>query len=248
MKQWGIRKDLYWCPNCNIPLRVERCHKCGGKAIRLRITEPGDARPAFNGDREFMREAFKNEFNDEKLMSELGIDNEIVLLNRTPHYDDMKEVIVGGVIVGRLYFDPYLLKWRWRLSKFSAIKAAERGLIKVFRTDKVKPLEVVGTGQGIEGEQALVTDRSGNPKALAILRRGRFRIQLIFKDKTLREPFKAKAGIKDVIKGNEEYLRTLVSRSIAHIAIISSKVGLPVLLSYSGGKDSLLSLHLTLNA
>lgn len=249
MRKWGFRRDLYWCPNCNIPLRNESCGKCGGKALKIKINEPGDLRPAFDGDLKFIEEALINEFSSTKLMNKLGIGYNLTFLNRVPHYDDMKEVIVGGVVVGRLYFDPYQFRWRWRLNKLSALEALDEGLIRYYVRDNVKPLEIVGDASNAkDGEQAAVVNRNGDIIALAIARRGKFRVQIIFRDKKVVKPFKTKSSIDDVLKGNDEYLRMLISRSLAHLVVITERVGLPVVLSYSGGKDSLLSLHLTLSA
>jgi len=250
MRKWGFKRDLYWCPTCNIPLRSELCGKCGGKAIKVKINEPGDLRPAFNGDLKFIEEALINEFGNAKLMNKLGIGDNLTFLNRVPHYDDMKEVIVNGVIVGRLYFDPYRFEWRWRLNKLSALEALNEGLIKHYVRDSAKPLEVVDSAINVkDGEQAAIINKNGDIIALAIAKRGKFRVQIIFKEgKELPEPFKSRSTMNDVLKGNDEYLRTLISRSLAYLVVISERIGLPTVLSYSGGKDSLLSLHLALNA
>jgi len=158
----------------------------------------------------------------------------------------MREIITGGVVVGRLHFDPDLMQWRWRLSKYSAVLALNEGLVKKFVVEKPKPLEPVGEG-GREGEQAVIVDESGYPIALAVTRKGRFRVQTLFRGEP-EEPIKKKTTLEDLVKSNELWLRTRVSKGVKNVAIMSSKTRLPVVVSYSGGKDSLVALHLVLRA
>lgn len=167
-------------------------------------------------------------------------------MNKVPHVDDMREVIVGGVVVGRLHFDPDSMRWRWRLSKYSAQLALNEGLVKKFVMEKPKPLEPVGDG-GRDGEQAVIVDRFGHLVALAVARKGKFRVQTLLRGEP-EEPIKKKTAFEDLIKSNDLWLRTRISKGVKNIAIMSRKTGLPVVISYSGGKDSLVALHLVLKA
>lgn len=246
MREWGIKLRLYWCPNCNVPLRQRTCQRCGGEGLELRIGEPGDLRPAFEGDLRLFREGIVNEFGTESLLKDLMLDVGTTYLNKIPHVDDMKEVIVGGTVVGRLHFDPIEMKWRWRLSRFSAVVAYEKGLVKGFKLSKVRPLEVLGEG-GREGEQAVVLNSSGDVVALAVVRKGRFRIQSIFKE-GLQEPFKVRTSFLEFIKANDLWFRSKISRAVKHASIMYEKTKLPLVVSYSGGKDSLAVLDVVLRA
>ncbi len=209
--------------------------------------EPGDLRPAFEGDLKLIEEALLNEFSTDIIRKTLNMNVGNTYLNKVPHIDDMKEVIVGGEKVGRVYFDPKYLMWRWRLAGYSILLAINYGLVKVFRRDKVRPLEVLGDCSR-DGDQAVVVSNSGEPIALALCRRGKYRVQSLIKTSIKYPNLKSSTSLNDVYRANEGYLRELVSKSVKHIYIMSSKVRLPVILSYSGGKDSLLSLHLCLIA
>ncbi len=246
MREWGVKLKLYWCPNCNVPLRQKICQKCGGEGLELRINEPGDLRPAFEGDLRLFKEGIVNEFGSESLLKDLILDVGTAYLNKVPHVDDMKEVIVGGIVVGRLHFDPIEMKWRWRLSRFSAAIAYEKGLVKGFKVGKVKPLEVLGEG-GREGEQAVVLNASGDIIALAVVRNGKFRVQTMFKE-PIQEPFKAKASFLEFIKANDLWFRSKISKAVKHASIMAEKTKLPLVVSYSGGKDSLVVLDMVLRA
>ncbi|MEM1710765.1 MAG: hypothetical protein QW820_07735, partial [Sulfolobales archaeon] len=95
--RWPIRVRLKWCPNCNVPLIQDVCDVCRSKGFDVRLNPPADIRPAFQGDIEVIKEALTNEFGDTSLINEL-ITNKLILLNKVPHYDDMTEVLIGGVI------------------------------------------------------------------------------------------------------------------------------------------------------
>lgn len=247
MRRWGYRVRLWWCPHCNVPLRQDTCGKCGTKGVEVRFSDPSDIRPAFRGDIELIKEAMVRELGSDELMKELGIREWSTYLNRTAYVDDMKEVIVGAVVVGRLFFDPMRLSWRWRLSAYSLPIAAERGLVRKFVVDKAKPLQILGEG-GNEGEQAAVFDRSGNVVGLAISKRGRFRVQAVYRGGGRAEPYGGNPGFEDLAKANDFRLRWMVSKAIKRVAVMAERTGLPVVVSYSGGKDSLVALDLTVRA
>ncbi len=245
-RRWGVRLKLYWCSNCNVPIRDQICSKCGAAGRELRVGEPGDIRPGFYGDLKIIEEGIVNEFGTAKLVSLLDLESSLFFLNKVPHVDDMREIIVGGVVVGRLHFDPDLMCWRWRLSKYSSLLALNEGLVKKFVVDRPKPLEPVGD-EGRDGEQAVIVDKSGYPVALAVARKGKFRVQTLFKGEP-EEPIRKRTTFEDLIKSNDFWLRTRISKGVKNVAIMSRKTGLPIVVSYSGGKDSLVALHLVLKA
>ncbi len=90
---WPFRIRRYWCPYCNVPIETRTCSRCGSDGIDVKFSEPGDIRPAFNGDLEYIRNAITSEFKSSKLISELHLDNELVFINKTAHYDEMKEIM-----------------------------------------------------------------------------------------------------------------------------------------------------------
>jgi phosphoadenosine phosphosulfate reductase len=248
LRRWGIRTNVYWCPNRNAPSRDP---ECGGydKGFKLKLAEPADIRPAFQGDLEIIREAITNEFGDPSLMERLGILAWSTYLNKASHFDDMKEVLVGGSIVGRVYFDPHYMCWRWRLSQASMELALELGLIESFTVDGLpRPLQVLGDAPGLrEGAQAAVIDRGGRVTGLAIVKRGKFRVQSIFKGDAVK-PLRKASSFSDLLKVNSFWLRTLESKAVKHVAIMAEKTRLRPVVSYSGGKDSLVALDIALKA
>jgi len=244
---WPFRVRKYWCPNCNVPIETRSCSKCGGEGIEVKFSEPGDIRPAFHGDLEHIKNAIMSQFNSLKFLSELHLNNELVFINKTVHYDEMKEVIVNGAVIGRLYFDVKEMKWKWRLNYLSAKIAVQEGLIDVIKANSVKPLEIIKGADNTPGKEYIVMNNKNEPIALAISHGKYVRIQTIFKEKPEFISFR-NANFQDLLAANEYALRRAISRSVKHISLMVEKTQLPLVVSYSGGKDSLVALDLTLEA
>lgn len=246
-RTWPFKIKRYWCPNCNVPIETSTCSKCGSKGFAVKFSEPADIRPAFNGDLEHIREALKYEFNDPNLFTKLHLDNELVFINKTAHYDEMKEIIVNGAVIGRLYFDVKTMRWRWRLNYLSAKIIMNEGLIDIIREDHVRPLEIIRGADNNPGKEYIVTDFSNEPIALAVSHGNGIRVQTIFKEKPKFISLK-RSTFQDLLSANEYALRRAISRSVKHISLMAEKIQLPLIVSYSGGKDSLTALSLTLES
>ncbi len=96
--------NLHWCSECNLPL-VEKgnCSICGVEGERVKITPPGDVRPAFNTDIELIKDTIDKQWGEG--YSEYVIpDGKIVLLNSSPDVDRMDEVIIDGKVRGILRY------------------------------------------------------------------------------------------------------------------------------------------------
>ncbi|MEM4032933.1 MAG: hypothetical protein QXV53_06515, partial [Zestosphaera sp.] len=76
-RRWGVRLKLYWCSNCNVPIRDQICSKCGAAGRELRVGEPGDIRPGFYGDLKIIEEGIVNEFGTAKLVSLLDLESSL---------------------------------------------------------------------------------------------------------------------------------------------------------------------------
>lgn len=240
-----MRAPLWWCHTCNTPLREPQCSKCGCKGSEVILTDPGDIRPAFDGDLRFIYEALDFEFSEASIGNLLGIGSTGVYLNKVPFIDEMKEVIVGGVVIGRLYFDIASMRWRWRLSESSARMLVDYGRISYVVRDRVKPMEVVKQCE-TEGEQIPVVDPGGRLIALAVCRKGVYRIQKLFRKEPKYPILSPRPTLNDLVKANEFHIRRLTSIASSKINSIWEKVRKPLVASYSGGKDSLVSLDICL--
>jgi phosphoadenosine phosphosulfate reductase len=236
----------------NVPLLLPECPGCERDDVfEVRIGEPGDARPAFAEDYSRLRQALVNETGSDRLYRRL-FEGRLVLLNRIPYMDEMKEVIVDGGHAGKLYYDPYQLRWRFRFSRWSARYAVEEGAVETVRLapgEKPGPVISLGGRRLEEESQVVVLDSRGEPVAIAYYRRGAVRLQTRLGGEL--EPLEGapRSTLDDAVRANEYAIYYLESRAKTFLSVMAGKLsGKPVIVSFSGGKDSLVSLDLALKA
>ncbi len=250
--RWPIRARLYWSRERNVPLLEPHCSNCSDDGIfEVPVEEPGDVRPALRADYERLRDAIVFETGSDRIYRELFA-GKVVVLNRVPFMDEMKEVIVDGGHAGKLYFDPVLLRWRFRFSWWTARLAIDYGLVEVIKLragEKLGPRLSLGGRVLEEGQQVVIVNSRGDPVAIGYYRGGAVRVQT--KLSRGREPLEnaRKSSIEDAIKANEYTLHKMSARAITFLSVMAEKLsGKPVLVSFSGGKDSLVALDLTVRA
>ena len=244
-RMWPVRAKLYWSASRNVPMyHVDDRDDC----FEVNIVAPGDYRLGLEGDYRRLREAIVNEFGSDKLYR-MVFEGRVIVLNKVPYMDEMKEVIVDGGHAGKLYFDPFRLSWRFRLSRYTARLAVEEGLVHVYRLGRgEKPQPIIRVSLDAEEDaQVVIVDWEGEPVALGYYRGGAIHLQTRFGGE--REPLEnaRRSTIDDVLKANALFLEELVSKALAFIHVMREKTSdRPLLVSFSGGKDSLVALHLTL--
>jgi len=250
---WPVKVRLFWCPGRNVPLLGPRCSS--GVGPPLKLTEPGDARPAFRHDLEVVGRAFENEFGS---MDGLGdfLGGGVVLLNKVPFMDEMKEIVSRGAVVGRVYYEPLEGRWRLRLSRPGILRLLDRGLFSVYvveggvSTLKRRRKIRVGGGSGFrEGEQVVLLDEAGEPVGISYFRGGELVVHNVYYT-MYPEAFARDAAStwRDAVEENVGYLDDLEDRAVRFLRGMYEKHGGPVIVSFSSGKDSLVALHLALRA
>jgi phosphoadenosine phosphosulfate reductase len=248
--------ELLWCDDLNVPLldREVGARKCGSISI-ARITRPGDVRPAFPVDIEITRKAVINEFNDEDLAKNLVPDNEVVLLNKIPGYaDQADEVIVRGRIVGHRFYDIEKRMWRFRplYEGVSEILALKRGYWAIInlnnlpeRYDVHRDLVLEGSLPNTKYVHVAVATRDGRYHGVAkVMRNDRLRVIKSWRAKD-RLPSPKPSSLEDFIELNRDYLERKARRAVDFLTKVFNEYRKPVVVSYSGGKDSLVALDLT---
>lgn len=262
--------NLHWCDTCDLPL-VEKgtCGACGSKGRPVKITPPGDVRPAFQKDLELIRDTIDRQWG-EGYGEQVIPDNKVILLNSSPDMDRMDEVVVDGKVRGILRYslerklagrEPYVFLIR----PWSELSPPERGFV-VMDQGAVKPILggasalAVGILQAHEdikaGDEVMVLAPEGN-----VLGSGpsyRDARELISRDRgkgvkvrwrVSEDPMSRRESTWDhVIKANRTILERRERDAVNFIRSKIEQSGLPYAVSYSGGKDSLAVLHLTLEA
>jgi cysteine desulfurase / selenocysteine lyase len=98
MREPPVKKVLYWCEQCNVPLIARNC-ACGKEGKRIELLQPYDVRPALAADTALITKLLTDRFGPVPLAK-------ILLLNKTGGVDRADLVIMNGERLGWLTFDP----------------------------------------------------------------------------------------------------------------------------------------------
>ena len=103
MREPPVKKILYWCEHCNVPLIAKSC-ACGNEGKKIELLQPYDVRPALAWDMALIHNLISERFGDVPLPK-------ILLFNKTGGIDRADLVIMNGDRLGWLTFDPVTRKF-----------------------------------------------------------------------------------------------------------------------------------------
>ncbi|NPV61801.1 MAG: phosphoadenosine phosphosulfate reductase family protein [Methanotrichaceae archaeon] len=244
------KKDLFWCPACNLPLLSPKCSQCGGSGQRLQLSPPADVRLCSPAGRERLIELFRKHYGWSGFL-----DRRIILLNKIAGLDRRDQVILDGRNIATIWFDPAASTYRLDLELDGALLLADHAEKKVLSCSP----ELRGhlKGKWIDGSQ-LETPLTGLEEGdCVILRMGRLtgvgvvrwrngspavRVKDLSREKlrlSSRLP-----SLSGVIRANQAHLKKIERIALRELDDFLSRNRLPVNVSFSGGKDSLAALIL----
>ena len=108
LREPPVKKILYWCENCNVPLIAKSC-ACGREGKKIELLQPYDVRPALSADTALIKKLMFERFGTVPLPK-------ILLLNKTGGVDRADLVIMHGERFGWLTFDPVTRKFSFDLA------------------------------------------------------------------------------------------------------------------------------------
>jgi phosphoadenosine phosphosulfate reductase len=267
------KMPLRWCAACDLPvLERSRCGRCGGGTVKVPVTPPGDIRPAFQFDIEMVREELDRQFGKGSGTAVIP-DGRILLLSRSPSLDRMDEVIMAGLVIGALVFDLERLEFRF-IARMEVARALigsgrlSRGWVKMDAgaipslkkgANALAPGVIDAAKDVLPGDEVLILDQDGKAVAVGsarmeaaeMLKNGRgvaVKTRWYGDAVPLDTSSKKPMDWDDVLEANKGYLDDMVKEAIVFISWAVKEHNLPVAVSYSGGKDSLATLLLALEA
>ncbi len=259
---------LRWCDQCNLPiLEVKRC-SCGASTRTVNLTPPGDARPAFAHDVDLVRRTVDRQFGA-GAGKVLIPDGKIVLLNKVPALDRMNEVIVDGEVVGSLRYD--LGKGWVFISRMPAAQAIQDAIIKNFVVSDEGAVDSILRSSNLLGpgvsdaddqiqpsEEVIVLDKDGRAIATGTARMAGSKMKLGERGVAVKVRWSAPPSMaarkvdyrswEEVVAANQALIDERVGEAISFIHEVMKAHPIPTIISFSGGKDSLACLLLTLKA
>lgn len=260
---------LHWCLSCNVPvLEQERCGLCESDTVPVEVTPPGDIRPAFEADLDLIRKTVDKQFGQDAGRVLVPSDRPI-LLNPIPHSDRMDEVIFDGRVMGSLKYDlgegyrficrmeaarrlaPFAKKG-WVIVDDGAVDPISKGnsAMAAGVTEADPTIEKDDEVIVLTNERAAISAGMARMTGPDMLSRSR---GAAVKSRWYSSPMKPNIlgggkGWKDVVRGNAKMLSRREKEARDFIRGLSNRTDLPIAVSFSGGKDSLATLLLALDA
>ncbi|MCL1811515.1 MAG: phosphoadenosine phosphosulfate reductase family protein, partial [Methanomassiliicoccaceae archaeon] len=262
------KNHLRWCCSCNLPImESSKCQVCGNDTKEIVLTPPADARPAFDHDICLVRKLVNNDFG-EGAGSALLPDGHIVLMSKAPAIDRMDEVIVDGAVVGAIRYD---IGNGWKfISRMQGAMRIRKGMSRGYVVCDPSAVSFIKESKNLmapgvkdvhpdvrTGDEVLIVDPDMNVIATGSAKMSAEEMTSGGKGVAVKtrwyktEEFldlHTEHSWDDVAEANSHVLEKRVSEATGFIKRTIERNKLPAVVSFSGGKDSLACLLLTLDA
>lgn len=223
------------------------------------MTPPGDIRPAFAFDRTLLQEVVERQFGR-------AVVPEVILLNDVPAIDRMDEVIFDGRVAGALRYHPEEKRFRflprlWYASLLQPTRGyviADRGAVPyLLQGENLMAPGVVEASPEIRtGDEVVIF--SPDERTIAVGRAcmdaaemqeaGRGMAVKVRRKGEDTPPSLPPSTWDQVLDANQQVIDERVAEAVAFIHRVVNSHDLPLAVSFSGGKDSLATLLLVLDA
>ncbi|AMH94908.1 phosphoadenosine phosphosulfate reductase family protein [methanogenic archaeon ISO4-H5] len=263
------RNHLRWCFQCNLPImESKQCPVCGSATAETELTPPADSRPAFDYDLDKARKMADECFGEGCGYAMLP-EGHVAVMNKCPAIDRMEEILSDGTIVATERFD-LGVGWRFIIRMQGALRIAKvmsKGYV-ILNPDAApfvrenKNLMAPGVCDAdpniqVDDEVIMVlADRTVIGTGVAKMS-GKDMVEqnrgVAVKTRWHKEETPVTSDIAhtwdDVVKANEGVIVKRRDEAISFIHKTMEKYkDLPTVVSFSGGKDSLASMLLTMDA
>ncbi len=252
---------IFWCDTCNVPLITDACGACSGPGRKVLLSPPGDVRFCSPCERTIIRRLFLDSYGTDP------IGDRLALLNKIPGDDKVDEVIVDGRTIAVAAYDivsqEYTLDLRIDGAKLLLPQATKKivtidvprekhlngkgisGTCVVSSTADVKAGDIVllKVSESFNGLGVARCDAGGltNPSenTVKVRKIGSSRVFLNSRIST----------IDEAVAANRSQLLSMQNEAINVIRDTAGQnKNLPVTVSFSGGKDSLVVFNITRKA
>jgi cysteine desulfurase/selenocysteine lyase len=243
LREPPVKKILYWCENCNVPLIAKSC-ACGKEGKKIELLQPYDVRPALAADASLIKKLVHERFGTVPLAK-------ILLLNKTGGVDRADLVIMHGERFGWLTFDPVTRKFSFDIAPEALpyiMSFVNQGIVDLdLQTDARKEQGRIG-GKRIPlktpAPEGTVIVKYKNRYGTGMVKDGYVKVKELIAV-VLRTP--PNPGWDVAIEKNRYHLKNLERNAIRTIKQhINDRPTANV--SFSGGKDSTAVLHLARKA
>lgn len=235
----SAKNNLYWCKNCNIPLIGKTC-SCGSEPKEIQLLRPYELRPLLSADFKLIKTLIEERFGPIPL-------SKVILLNKTGGTDRADLAIMNGERLGWLTFDPLKREYSFDIAVDSLpfiLNHVTKGIIDIY--EDADHSESKGR---IGGKRLKLNSKFPNGIYIVkykskfgtgIVRDGSIKVKELIQISTQEVP---DPDWDEVIQKNKYHLKNLERSAIRSIKQhINDRPTANV--SFSGGKDSTVVLHL----
>ncbi|AMK13984.1 PAPS reductase/FAD synthetase family protein [methanogenic archaeon mixed culture ISO4-G1] len=263
------KNHLRWCYECNLPiLEKEQCPVCGSPTEEVVLTPPGDARPAFQHDIDLLRSVLDRDYGEGTGRTVIP-DGHVVILSKAPSLDRMDEVVIDGAVIASFRYDMGT-GWKFVARMQGAYRIAKhysKGYVVchpdaipfVRESKNLMAPGVIDADPDIKfGDEIIIVDPERNAIATGMAKMTGPEMVESTKGVAVRTRWYRPEEFRDLtdkenswdltVKANEGVLRKRINEATDFIKKTIEKNNLPAVVSFSGGKDSLASLLLTMDA
>lgn len=249
--------ELYWCDECNVPLIKKRCGICNKEGRKVELTPPGDVRPALKHDLDLLKSIFNDITSD---LNFLG--DKVVLLNRIPGIDRSEEIIIDGYNIGSLQYNLKKYKLSLKLNAvpfLNSIKnwiSVDEGAINpILNGSNLLIPGIIETSENIDlDSETVLYDKDKNPFAVGISKINKdflitnkkgVAVKVRNSGKVTSKKNPIKSSWNKAVEANSYHLDALENKAVEEIKRLKN---IDQVVSFSGGKDSLVTLLLVLKS
>ena len=250
-----------WCDGCGTLLLGDSCSRCGSEGREFRINSPGDIRPCMGDTTEMILGLFRDAFG-----TDVPLRSRAMFLNKVPGEDRTDEIIAYGSVLGIARYDIRASKMVLEIRQPGADLFHEHATKNVvtFRgmsghlKGKVIPGENIVEHMGTFDAGSTVIVRKGTKvgPGMALVDSSELdSSERAVKIRDLNVPVELgpspESDLSVFVEANRDHIRRIGRRGVREIRKFLEERntrGLPVTVSFSGGKDSLAAYALASEA
>lgn len=256
---WIDRNIVGWCNNCNVPiLDAKRCGICSRQSKKLNLRFKGEVRPLFPIEKKMIG-GLVTEFFSDKSLSDLHEDS-LWFFNETSRTEFKGDVIIDGKVLFEVFYNALIRTWRIKPYKdFLKYLNPQRRVIRLH--DFLSPL--IRECKGVYApwikniippaflDEYVILD-TGDVKGVgkvifnSLHTENRKVIEVLDSAFISRKSKLRGSHLKEVIQANSYILEEREEEARKKIEYALKKLNRPLIVSFSGGKDSSVAANICL--